>query len=235
MGVALSTLRTRARRRADQEGSLFCSDAEVTDYINEGAKRLHELVACAYGNEYVKATATGTTVAGTSAYNLPAGFFKLTGADLTINGKSLALKRFEEQERNAWKNLSTTSWLSIPRYKLENNTLVLYPTPTAAYPYAILYIPLLQVLVGGSGSTYVNEFTSANATDTISFPNGWEKFVTLYAAIEMMDKEESDTRQMKVKLAGWEQELVQIAADRDAGQPFSAIDVERSDQDPRWW
>lgn len=232
--VSLSTLRSRARRRADQENSEFCSDAEVLDYINEGAKRLHELLVGAYGEDYVKKSSTITTVAGTSDYTLPTDFFKLTGVDLTISGKAVPLKRYNEVERNAFRNISTVSWFSVPRYKLEGaTTLRLYPAPTAAMSGTLLYIPLLQILQGGTGSTYINEFVSD--ADTCNFPNGWEKFVTLYAAIEMMDKEESDTKEFKKKLDKWEAELIDAASNRDAGHAQTAVDHDLEEMDPRWF
>lgn len=230
--VTLAQLISRSRNRANMERSSFVSDSELTDYINEAAMRLHELVAAAYGNEYVKSVSTGTTTAGQSDYNLPSDFFKLTGVDMTFNGKEVALKRYMEPERNAYKNMATTSWLSIPRYKLDNAKVRFLPAPNASISYSIIYIPLLQVT---HNSSVVNKFTYTDTSDTVNFPNGWEKFITLYAAIECLDKEESETRHLKQKLATWEAELKQIAEDRDAGQPMHAIDTEREDVDPRWW
>jgi hypothetical protein len=232
--VSLQTLIRRAKRRANQENSDLCGDDEITDYINEGAKRLHELVAGAYGNEYVKKTSAGTWPASAADIALPSDFFKLTGVDFTVNGKSVSLERYEEAERNRWKNLSTTNWYNIPRYKLENNRLMVLPVPSASFAYELRYIPLLQVTqVPAAG--IINEFSSASQADTIDFPNGWEKFVVLYTAIELMDKEETETAKAVQKLAKWEAELIDIAANRDAGQPQQAIDVERGDIDPRWW
>ena len=46
--VTLAQLITRSRRRADQENSEFCTDAEVVDYINEAIAELHEMMV----NEY---------------------------------------------------------------------------------------------------------------------------------------------------------------------------------------
>lgn len=233
--VSLSTLRTRARRRADQEGSLFCSDDEVTDYVSEGAKRLHELLVSAFGEDYVKKASTLSLVAGTTDYALPSDFFKLTAVDLTISGKAVPLKRYNEAERDAWKNLSTVSWFSVPRYKLEGDNIRLLPAPTSVMSGSLIYIPLLQILVGGTGSTYVNTFTTANGTDTVNFPNGWEKFVTAYAAEQLMMKEESPTREIRAQLDRWESELKDIASNRDAAHPQSAVDHDLEELDPRWW
>lgn len=231
--VTLAQLISRSRNRANMERSSFVSDSELTDYINEAAMRLHELVAAAYGNEYVKSVSSGNTVAGTSDYALPSDFFKLTGVDMTFNGKVRSLKKYMETERNTYKNMATTSWLSIPRYKLDNSNIRFLPAPNSALAYSIIYIPLLQVTA--AGPTIVNKFTYTNTSDTVNFPNGWEKFITLYAAIECLDKEESETRHLKQKLATWEAELKQIADNRDAGQPMHTTDVECEDVDPRWW
>lgn len=233
--VSLTKLMTRARNRADKLNDPHVGDDELVDYINEGAKRLHELVVGAYGEDYVKKESAFTTVSGQRDYPLPSDFFKLTGVDLTVSNKAIPLKRFMEPERDAYRNVSTVSWLSVPRYKLEGNNLRLYPAPSIATPGTIIYIPLLQVLVGGVGSTYVNEFTTANTADTIDFPNGWEKFVTLYAAIEMLDKEESQTKRYQEKLDKWEAELVAMAENRDAANAKVAVDHDLEELDPRWW
>ena len=230
--VTLTALRTRARRRAEQENSLFCSDAEVTDYINEGAKRLHELLVGAFGEDYVKSSSAFNTNGG-SDYALPSDFFKLTGVDLNISNKPVPLKRYMEPERDAYRNIGTVSWFSVPRYKLEGNNLRLYPAPQSGLAGTIIYIPLLQITLAAGGTA--NEFTSANGNDTCNFPNGWEKFVTLYAAIEMLDKEESDTRHLVAKLNKWEAELVDSASNRDAAHPKHSVDHELEELDPRWW
>ena len=230
--VALSTLRTRSKRRADMENSSFVGDPEWLDYINEGAKRLHELLVGAYGEDYFKKTSAFTT-SGVSDYALPSDFFKLTGVDLVINNKPESLKRFMEPERNSYRNVSTVNWYSVPRYKLEGNFLRLYPIPPSGLSGTIIYIPLLQVLQGGVGSTYINSF--ANDADTCDFPNGWEKFITAYAAEQALIKEESNTRAIRDQLDRWEAELVAMAADRDAAHPKQAVDHDLEDLDPRWW
>lgn len=226
--VSLSTLRTRARRRANQENSLLCSPAEVADYLNEGAKRLHELLVGALAEEYVKKAQAFATIGGTSDYALPSDFFKLTGVDLIISNKAVPLQRYNEPERNAYKNISTVSWFSVPRYKLEGSFLRLYPAPTTSLTGSIIYIPLLQVNSGAKNEMSLD-------ADTVDFPNGWEKFVTLYAAIEMMDKEETETRHFKEKLAKWEAELIDAASNRDAAHAVTAVDHDLEQLDPRWW
>lgn len=230
--VALSLLRTRSKRRADMENSTFVSDAEWLDYINEGAKRLHELVVGAFGEDYFKKTSAFTTANGTSDYPLPSDFYKLTGVDLSINSQVISLERFMEPNRNAYRNAAMVSWFSAPRYKLEGNSLRLYPAPNAAFSGTIIYIPVLQILQGGVGTTYINSFVSD--TDTCDFPNGWEKFITAYAAEQALMKEESSTRDIRSQLDRWEAELVAMAADRDAANPVQAVDHDMNDLTLLW-
>jgi|CXWL01.1.fsa_nt_gi hypothetical protein len=229
--VALSILRTRSKRRADMENASFVGDAEWLDYINEGAKRLHELLVGAYGEDYFKKTSAFNTANGTSDYPLPSDFFKLTGVDLTVNSKPVSLKRFMEPERNAFRNVSAINWFSVPRYKLEGNNLRLYPAPASVLAGVIIYIPVLQVLVGGS--TFATSFV--NDSDTCDFPNGWDKFITAYAAEQALMKEESSTREIRSQLDRWEAELVAMASDRDAANSVQAVDHDLEDLDPRWW
>ena len=109
MSVSLATLRLRARRRADMENSQFISDAEANDMINEAYCELYDLMVQSYERYYVK-FGTFSLVPGTTAYALPADFYKALSFDLQAGNVYVTLFPYDENERNS----TTTTSYSIP-------------------------------------------------------------------------------------------------------------------------
>jgi hypothetical protein len=222
--VTLTTLRARARERADQVNSTFVPDSAtgIDALINEGVQALHEILATKFGSDYRVSSSSTNTVAGTSNYSLPADFLKLLGVDLTVNGQPVDLKPFVFKERNVYKRLVNGALgLALPRYRLEGSVLRLYPAPSAAYPLVIHYVPTAALLV--------------NNNDAVDFPNGWERYAVLHAAIAMQKKEETDHRALESELMQLRGQIEAAAENRDAGAPAQAVDVELDffDFDPR--
>ncbi len=71
--VNLLTLRTRARKRADERGSPRLSDSEVNDIINEQLSELYDLLVMAAPPHYYYAEAS-VPVTGAVNYPLPSDF-----------------------------------------------------------------------------------------------------------------------------------------------------------------
>lgn len=214
--VTLATLRTRARERADQTNSTFVSDARALDWINEGHAKLHELLIKAYGEEFLETSASITTVNGQDYVNLPNDFFILYGVELIVGGVYQTLKPFNRTERNLYRNGQLGYWRMLPRYKLSGSKLRLLPVPDGVYTGNIWYAPVSTPL-------------SADL-DTVNYPNGWERYIVCYTAIQMMMKEESDTRDLRVELQKMEDELKEIAQRRNADMPHTASDIDMVDR-----
>ena len=187
-------------------------------WINEGVQQLHEKLIEAYGADYLEKSTTFTTT-GTDNVSLPADFFKLLGVDMNLAQGVATLSAYSRGERNAFRN-ATVSYRSLPQYKLSGSLLRLLPTPPTGTTGTIWYVPVATVLVSGS--------------DTVDFPNGWERYVVLYAAIQAMLKEETDTSGLERQLGLLEEKLKSIIENRDAGQPMHATDVDLVNIDPRW-
>lgn len=221
--VTLTTLRARARERADMTGSSFVTDAanSLDAFINEGVQELHELLALKWGDRYRVSSSVLTTIANTSSYALPADFFHLLGVDLVVDGKTLSLEPFIFQERNALKNSSLViTGHPLPRYALEGDNLRLYPAPTSVRTGTIWYVPTSALLVAG--------------IDTVNFPNGFERYIVLYAAIACLKKEESDASSLEAELLRLREKLDQAAEHRDANAPQSAVDIDLLDDVDLW-
>ena len=197
------------------------SATSLDAWINEGAQILYEKMISAYGPGFVQSEAELTTVANTTDYPLPADFFKLYGIDLNVSGIVRSLKPFENSERNFYRNsiLRWRGWRNVSRYQIVGANLRLYPAPDATTG-TIYYAPVVSTLT--------------EDTDTMSFPNGWERYVVLYAAIQCMMKEESDTRESRIQLAQWDAELDELKQLHDMAFPHSTVDVDAVDY-PRIW
>lgn len=217
--VTLANLRLRARSRADQPIAGFVTEAELLDWINEGVQQLHEKLVSAYGEEYVSTSANLVVAAGVAP--LPAGFFKLQSIEMDISGVTCTLLPYTQQERNAYKNSLALPGGTKPRYKLVAGNVRLLPVQVNGTVVAITYAPEATLLV--------------NAGDSINFPNGWEKYVVLYAAIQMMEKEETSTATARALLKQWDDELEALKESRDAAAPRQSVDVDLVENDDPLW
>jgi hypothetical protein len=223
--VSLATLRTRARERADMPVAGFIPDTAtgIDAFVNEGVQRLHEMLVEAYDSNYFKKSQTFTTF-GAETVTLPTDFYKLLGVDLTYGSITQTVQPFARGMRNVYKNLgSSTPWGPAVHYSLQGpSTLRLLPAPPAGTPGTFWYVPVATPLV--------------LTTDTVDFPNGWERYVVLYTAIQMKLKQEDDVRDLRYELEKMEAELRLIADRRDLASPAHAVDMDAVDTaDLRWW
>ncbi len=213
--VSLTTLRARARERADMPVAGFIADSAtgIDAFINEGVQRLHEKLVEAYASDYVEKSSS-FTCNGTDAVTLPADFYKLLGVDLnSSDGTVVTLQPFPRGMRNVYKNSINDGLGYKTRFKLSGaTTLRLLPAPTSGTTGVIWYSPIATVPV--------------NAGDTVDFPNGWERYVVLYAAIQMKLKQEDSVNDLRFELEKMEAELQAIADRRDLSAPSHAVDVE---------
>lgn len=174
--VTLLALRTRARQYADQENSTFVTDAELTDYVNQGVRELYDLLIAAYGAGYYTAT---TTFSSAASINLPATFYKLEGLwKLDTNSKPIAeLHSFQESQRVEVANFLNNGY---PRYRLKTATIELLPVPVPVFTIQCNFIPVATALVADG--------------DVFDGINGWEDHAVLSAAIRMSMKEDEQQK-----------------------------------------
>jgi hypothetical protein len=214
--VTLATLRTRARERADMPAAGFIPDSAtgIDAFINEGVQRLHEKLVEAYASDYVEKQQSFTTT-GADSVALPADFYKLLGVDLnSSDGTVVTLAPFPRGMRNVYKNSANDGLGYRTRFKLSGaNTLRLLPAPTAGMTGVIWYSPAATLLTA--------------TVDFVDFPNGWERYVVLYTAIQMKMKQESGIGELQTELLKMEAELQSIADRRDLSAPSHAVDVDQ--------
>ena len=223
--VTLTTLLARVRERADMVGSSFVADSAngLYAWINEAHQKLHGMLVDAMGEEYISSTATLTTVVSQSDYSLSAltgGFYKLYGVGLPYQGDMRSLERYVRAERNVFRNRQPGGNYEIPRYSLIGSNIRLYPAPSTVMAGEILYAPEATVLTAGS--------------DTVNYPNGWEAFIVLDAAIQCLAKEESDTRTLAAERAAIVRQIELAKESRDLATPMRVVDTSNLDYFPEW-
>lgn len=220
--ITLSTMISRVRTRADMPGTSFVSDAQATEWINEGVQILHEKLVRAHEADYTEKSASFTLNSSGEA-TLPTDFMKAYGVELTdTSGSKRTILPFKRAERNTLSSYPFSDSRS-PRYKLSAGVLRVLPAASVSGKTGtIWYAPVASLYTAGSGS------------GELSFLNGWERYVVVYAAIQCMLKQEEDVRPLENMLAMMDKQLDEAISNRDAGHSMHAIDVEGI-QDPDVW
>ncbi len=209
-------------------GSLFVSDAELTEYINKSIGELHDLLVSCYGEDYFS-TSVQFTSTGASSYTLTASpvsitnFYKLRGLDIQDGGRWTSLKPFMFNERNRAREYVGLTLSERHRYRLMGGAVVFEtnnPPPTGSV-LRLWYVPLPATLT--------------NDSDTFDGVNSWEEYVVVDAAIKMLRKEESDTSLLLRQKAELKLRIEQMAPNRDAGEPQRVTDVNAIDDSEVFW
>lgn len=214
--VTLAEIRLLARQRANQEKSLFISDAEFTAYVNGSAAELYDLLAQKYGDDYFVADPFTIVADGViDRFALPAGFYKLLGVDQVCGAGQIELRPFRMAERNrAWAEIepgAPAALRPIYRYRLTGRRIWFRPIPRAGQAFTIYYVPRPTPLV--------------NDTDTLDGVSGWEEYVVVDAARKALQKEESDATHLEREKAALVARIESAAENRDASAPARVVDV----------
>jgi hypothetical protein len=213
--VTLSQLRTRVRERSDQVNSLFVSDSEIDTLINNGKRKLDDILVRNFGEEY-SATAVTFLTTATENYSLSTltsgAFYKSLAVSQSGPTGWRDCEQYNFRERNALRSSSIQGVAgNTYRYRVIGGNLSLLPTPVANVRMELYYIPQTVAL--------------SSTTDSFDDTNGWSEIIVLTAAIAIKDKEESDVSILMADLAREEARITASAPNRDAGQPQTVGDV----------
>lgn len=221
--VTLGSIREQVRQQADMVNSLFCSDAEINQYISSSYKELYDILIQKYGENYYVQTPYSFTTDGTNEfYDLPEDFYKLLGVDQQIGNIWVNVRQFNFNDRN--QNQFNTGGSQRFRYRINGNQLWLKPLPASGQPIRVWYIPTPMDL--------------ADDADEINGVSGWEEYIVVDAAIKCKNKEESDVQVLFAMKQQLLKRIEEAAGNRDAGTPATITDVfafgsfYRRDQDP---
>lgn len=202
--VTLEKLRARVRARADMEDSSFVDDgADSLDaFINAALDELYDILVAGDEDRYVKDTPEAVVLAaGTDAYALPADFYSAWRVEVQQGTEYVQLGRLKKNGASFGR---TTNVLTSMEYMIRGTKLVFLPGPAAAGAARLWYIPTRTLLV--------------NAADTFDAVSGWERFVIAKAAVDCLDKEESDTSVLEREVERQRMRIERLATRRDVGE-----------------
>jgi hypothetical protein len=209
--VTLGEIRQRARDRADKQGD-HIDDAEWTRLIDASYCELYELLASS-GLNYFEATQSITTD-GTATVDCPDDYFQTIGIDRGDGSDGIELDPIDVRQRHKY-----GSGHEALAYRIVNNTITFYPTPSTGRTYTHLYIPAAASLVDADDDTEI---------DGVS---GWEELIVVQVAIKALHKEESDTSALERAEQKLLARITEMADLRQASIPRRIVDVRTADDD----
>lgn len=175
--VTLTELISRIRQRSDNEhtGSTFVTDAEITRLINVSYAELYgHLIRWSMNMAESLTTITAT---GAANYDLATDFYSLIAVFRVSGDQRIRLERHSARNR-----LGANPSGEATSYRIINSTIEFYPRPSSG-TYELVYVPTCGQLASG--------------TDTMDGVLGWEEYVVIDCAIHILDKEESDTANLR--------------------------------------
>lgn len=215
--ATLGELRNRSFQLADMAHSIGSDTVtnngivgrdEMTNYINYGYRKLYGLLVMTYEN-YFQSTSDITLVANQEDYALPSDFGNLYGVDLLPGGdatKRLTLQEFTWAERNRYRDFAFTLFGRFHEWRMIGTNLRIAPLPGSAGDVLRLhYVPEVTLLV--------------NDTDTVVTEPIFDEFISTYAAIRAMDKEETDSSALRANLADLEKFVREFGEARQISEP----------------
>jgi hypothetical protein len=209
---SLTNLIADVRARTNTENTQFVTDPEITEYVNQSITELYDLLLSAHGQEYyVKASTPFSTVAGTSAYALPADFYKLLGVDVSNGSDTWSIAPYAFAERNKYRVAAAWNPYEPTSYRLQAANINFLPIPQGTYTITLQYVPAATRL--------------ANPGDTFDGINGWEELVICDAGAKVLEKGEYDPMPLRSRVAALTQRVLALAGERDAGKPEKVTDV----------
>lgn len=203
--VTGQSLIDQARQRADEEASLFVTDANVLTMVNTAYRELYDL----YGKDFVL---TGSfSYATTGTLDLPSTFDMLVSLDANDGGFTATtgwrrLRQFMPAERNDEGDALR------PMYRIEDNYINLVPRPPSTLAFRMLYVPQALALTASS--------------DSITCFRGWEEYIVLDVASKMCLKgERMDQASYLRNERDACRSRIEAAIPRDAQEPQRIQDV----------
>lgn len=212
----VSELITRIRERSNTERSNFVTDDEIIRYIDQGYTKLYDLIVSKFENYYINDYSFQTT-GTTQFFDLPTDFYKMVGLDQFQNtsgsgDNALTVRPFNFNERNRYNNiLFAVTAAAFYRYLIQGSKIKILPPPDAGITFKMWYVPAPTKIT--------------STAQTIDGVSGWEEVVVLYAAVQIMNKQELDSNPLKREYAEAVDRVMTMATERDAALPERVTDL----------
>jgi len=179
--VSLADLVTRVRRRSSHENSLFVSDAEVEEYVEQSLGALYDLVIESNGPAFWQDTSAPTqTVPGEFLYlpgdDPPIDIYKIIAVEVLWDGKYRKVRGI--RYRALYPKVPTGPIVGSALGGAGYRHIRFIPTPQAEHTFRVRYIP-------------VPADWSTNPTYSFTGLSGWDEWIVCDAAAKVLEKEES--------------------------------------------
>ena len=216
--VSGQALINEAYKRADTEGATDRHPrTDVLRYVNMGCRELYDLLIEANGRGYYRyATPWSiTTTASTTLYtgSFPATFYQLVSVRVSDGTIQEPLIPFTPTEEPGLRTEGVAAYFPT-HYELRPNGIVLLPEHAAGKTVTVEYIPVFTDLTDASN----------NYLDGI---NGWEEYVTNFAArcMAVKDEEWQLVGAIDADMKRLSERITKIAPKRDRYKPRRVSDV----------
>lgn len=215
MAITAQNLIDRARQRADFVSSTYLTDStELLTWCEDSYKELYDLIAEAYGDQYLQVRSDVTVTSGVTALSSVL-VHKLIRVDRAINGMKVPLVPFNFADVVI--PVDEQDWgTQTIQYALEGDSLWTLPSPTGSETVTLYYVAR-ATLTSLSGTIHATA-------------EPWAEYIVVDLAIKMRVKEESDTADLRMDKEALRRRIVQVGTPRDHARAMRTIDVRYFDE-----
>jgi hypothetical protein len=183
--MELSTLRSSARAKADEESTGFISNDELNRYLNQGLRLIYGKIAERFEDYFiVPGTALNgglfSTVAGTQGYSLPTTMQKLVRVEYRDSSSTndddwmkIARGNIGNENRGANYSIGDSSLRDFD-YFIAGDMIYLRPVPQSVYSVRLWFIPRVTEL--------------SSDADVPGVPAEYHELIAEYGAIQCLGK-----------------------------------------------
>lgn len=224
----LAELIADVRVQSDLRDSQFCTDLQITRFINEENRRLTGKLIQIYDQDWLHKVFTITTEAGKSNYALPSDCFTPKWFRMAVQSTIRQIPR-AQNEMVGMEDGTGTDFAEDPYYRIQGAEVRFVPTPTTIVTVTIEYIPtaIAYAPAEGEGSdAAVDDLTDDD--DYIDCRWGWEQYVVKRVAKRIKDMQEEDSSALAMEIADLGNDIKELASNRVTNSPVlmkSAYDL----------
>lgn len=224
MAKNFGQIKEMARHRAKMLNSDFISPEEEAFIINDCCRDLYHDLVTDYEKFYVKVPPLEFSLAQGDTYGtIPGDMYKCAGIDFKVSGKWGSLRPFNFVERNRGNAIQATATLTqryAGRYQIVGRKIMVSPA-----------------LVGDFRLWYVPDFEdmTVDAQELDPEMSRFWKIITLNAAIQYLNDEESDISGLRDELGRSESKLAAYIDNRIIDSESVGREDEYHDEDMRQW
>jgi hypothetical protein len=191
------------------ENSTFCTDLEITEYLNQELAELWARLTQNEGQPHLRAEVTFTVTKATSVQALPANFWRVQEVEATIEGYRQQLYPFMAGERAQLMNQATWGRLSNVQYRIQAGNIEFLPAlDFTAYLY---YTPAQVRLTLGN--------------ETFDGYNGYEMAAIHGTVATMKAKQDEDASFFERQKDRIYAQIDSLAGQRDGANPERVQDT----------